>query len=85
MDIQATLEEIEAEIQPLLGQGQVADYIPALASVDPKQFGMAVTLNDGTQFGVGAYDKKFSIQSISKLFTFTLALDAYSTELYKRV
>lgn len=85
MDIQAILEEIEEEVRPLLGKGKVADYIPALAKVDPMQFGMAVTLLDGSHYGVGAYEKRFSIQSISKVFTFTLALHAYGPELYRRV
>jgi len=85
MDYQAILGEIEAEIQPLLGKGKVADYIPALAAVDPWQFAMSLTLFDGTQYSVGSADTSFSIQSISKLFTFTLALDAYGYDLYERV
>ncbi len=85
MDFQTVLEEIQDEITPLLGQGKVADYIPALAEVDPHQFAMSVTCNDGRIFSVGAADKKFSIQSISKVYSFTLALRAYRAELYKRV
>ena len=41
-DIAAILEEVEGEIQSLLGKGSVASYIPALAIADPTQFGMAV-------------------------------------------
>ncbi len=85
MDYQAILEEIYEEIQPELKRGKVADYIPALAKVDQEQFAMTVTLEDGSVFSVGDAKKQFSIQSISKVFTFTLALDIYSTELYKRV
>lgn len=85
MDFQTVLHEIQDEITPLLGQGKVADYIPALAKIDPKQFGMSITCNDGQTFSIGAADKKFSIQSISKVYSFTLALRAYRAELYKRV
>ena len=85
MDYQAILEEIYEEIQPELKRGKVADYIPALAKVEQEQFAMTLTLEDGTVFSVGDAKKQFSIQSISKVFTFTLALDIYSTELYKRV
>lgn len=85
MDYQAILEEIEREIQPLFGEGKVADYIPALANVEPDQFSMAIQMFDGSSFGVGETNKKFSIQSISKVFTFTLALEHYGKELYKRV
>ncbi len=85
MDYQAILEEIYEEIQPELKRGKVADYIPALAKVEQEQFAMTLTLEDGSVFSVGDAKKQFSIQSISKVFTFTLALDIYSTELYKRV
>jgi glutaminase len=85
MNLSTVLNEIYQEVNPLLGQGKVAKYIPALAKVDPLQFGMGVTLNDGTFYGVGAYKKGFSIQSISKVFSYTLALRAYQSALYKRV
>lgn len=85
MNYQAILEEIEREIQPFFGEGKVADYIPALANVEPDQFAMAIRMFDGSSFGVGEINKKFSIQSISKVFTFTLALEHYGKELYKRV
>ena len=85
MNYQTVLEEIAEEIKPYVGQGKVADYIPALAGVDPQQFGMTLTLFDGTQYSVGDADTLFSIQSISKVFAFTLALDAYGVDLYRRV
>lgn len=85
MDCQNILDKITEEIQPYLGRGKVADYIPALAEVDPMQFGMTITMFDGTQYSVGDAETPFSIQSISKVFTFTLALDAYGFELYRRV
>ncbi|WP_345975393.1 glutaminase [Sulfurimonas sp. HSL3-7] len=85
MDYQAILNDIADEIRPFLKEGKVADYIPALAEVDPEQFGMALTLFDGTQFSVGDAETLFSIQSISKVFTFTLALNFYGTDMYKRI
>ncbi|RUM66124.1 MAG: glutaminase [Sulfurospirillum sp.] len=85
MDYQAVLEEIHEEIQPELGRGKVADYIPALSKVDPKQFAFSVITEKGDAYHVGDTGKNFSIQSISKLFTFTLALDVYSSSLYERV
>ena len=81
----AILREVQNEVTPLLGQGQVAEYIPALAKVDPMQFGMAITFNNGQFFGVGAYKQPFSIQSISKVFSYTLALKEHKDELFKRV
>jgi len=85
MNYQKILDEIYDEIQPELLRGKVADYIPALAEVEKGQFAMTVTLADGTVYSVGDSKKSFSIQSISKVFTFTLALDIYAKELYKRV
>ncbi len=85
MDYQKILNEIALEVSPLLVKGKVADYIPALAEVDMNQFAMTLTLFDGTQYSVGNADTLFSIQSISKVFSFTLALKIYNTDLYKRI
>lgn len=85
MNYQKILDDIYQEIQPYLSQGKVADYIPALAEVPKAQFAMTVTLGDGSVFSVGDSKKYFSIQSISKVFTFTLALNIYGKELYKRL
>lgn len=85
LNIPQILKEIEQEIQPLFSQGKVADYIPALSNVNPKEFAMTVQMLDGQSFHIGNTQLQFSIQSISKLFTFTLALKHYSKALYKRV
>ncbi len=85
MDYSTILNNIYQEIKPVIGEGKVADYIPALADVDPMQFGMSVTLNTGECYSVGDHKKLFSIQSISKVLSFTLALRHYRTGLYKRV
>ncbi len=85
MDYQAILEAIRDEITPHLHKGKVADYIPALASVPKGKFAMTLTLESGEQFSVGEHAERFSIQSISKVFTFTLALGHYGRRLYKRV
>ncbi len=85
MDYQSILEEIYEEIRPEIGRGKVADYIPALSSVDPLQFAFSIITKDGKSYGVGDTKKQFSIQSISKVFTFTLALDIYSKALYERL
>ena len=39
-DLQAILDSIHTDILPRIGEGKVADYIPELAKVDPRQFGM---------------------------------------------
>lgn len=85
MDYQSIINDISDEVSSLLRAGKVADYIPALAGVNPEQFAMTLTLFDGTQYSVGQADTLFSIQSISKVFSFTLALKLYRKELYKRM
>jgi glutaminase len=85
IDYQAILNEIYHDIQPHLKEGKVADYIPALARVNPDQFAMSITLLDGNSYHVGSSDDRFSIQSISKVFTFTQALKIYRKKLYDRV
>ena len=85
MNLQSILEEIHQEVQPLLPEGQVADYIPELAKVDARRFGMAVQTLDGEVFGIGEADEPFSIQSVSKLFTLTLAMKLEGEGLWGQV
>jgi glutaminase len=56
------------------GSGAVADYIPPLALADPGWFGIAVATTDGHCYEVGDSRRPFTIQSISKPFTYGLAL-----------
>ncbi|HUK37044.1 MAG TPA: glutaminase, partial [Vicinamibacterales bacterium] len=52
-----------------LQEGKNADYIPALAKVDPNLFGIAVVTGDGRVYTAGDVRTEVSIQSISKVFT----------------
>jgi glutaminase len=52
-----------------LQEGKNADYIPALAKVDPKLFGIALVTADGKVYTAGDITTEVSIQSISKVFT----------------
>ena len=70
---QPVLDEIVATLRLQLGQGgTVASYIPALARVDARQFGIALRTCDGEEAGAGDFETPFSIQSVSKLFTLCL-------------
>src|SRR5882757_3834720 len=66
-------------------RGTVASYIPELAKVDVDQFGIAVHTLDGDTCCAGDADTHFSIQSVSKVFTLTLALGAIGDALWQRV
>ena len=55
--------------------GKNADYIPYLAQVNSKLFGIAVVTTDNQVYTVGDISYSFSIQSISKVFTLALAME----------
>ncbi len=81
-EIVATVcEDMEAH----RGGGRIADYIPALARVDPRHFGIAVCTCDGRTASAGDAEMPFSIQSISKVFTLTVALERLGANLWERV
>ncbi|AYG68196.1 MULTISPECIES: glutaminase [unclassified Rhizobium] len=84
-DLQAILDGIHAELSPRIGEGKVADYIPELAKIDPKQFGMAIATVNGDVYSIGDAAVPFSIQSISKVFMLTLALGKVGESLWNRV
>ncbi|MGW7197085.1 glutaminase [Streptomyces chryseus] len=84
MDYQSVLERIARDVAPQIGSGRPAEYIPALASVDPRRFGMALADVDGKVYGVGDWQRPFSAQSITKVFTLALVLAA-GDDLWERV
>ncbi|MBV5277535.1 MAG: glutaminase [Campylobacteraceae bacterium] len=85
LDFQAILQEIEIEIQPYLTQGKIASYIPELSMVEPTSFAMSLMTVDGQSYHVGAHHKRFSIQSISKLFTLTMAISLVDEKIWERI
>ena len=85
MDYASIIQEVADEVRPHLGKGKVADYIPALSTADHNAFGIAVTTVDGDVFHAGDAGQDFTIQSISKVFTFTLALAHAGDELWHRL
>jgi glutaminase len=85
MNYQQILEEIAVEVNPLLNKGKVADYIPALAEVDPNNFAMSIATLDGQLYNVGRSNTKFSIQSISKVYSLVAAFSALGTEIWNRI
>lgn len=87
MDIQTVLDEINADVRQQLDglDGEVANYIPALSMVPANKFAMSVFTVEGQSYHVGDADYLFSIQSISKILTLTLALQRYGDALWERV
>ncbi len=85
MDYQEILDRIHEQVQPLVGEGKVASYIPELANVSPHQFGIAIVDLQGKVYRAGHADVRFSIQSISKLFALTLAFHLQGDSIWQRV
>jgi glutaminase len=84
-ELEDVLPALASEMAARTDRGEVASYIPQLGNVDPQRFGIAVALNDGRVITAGDADEAFSIQSISKIFTLTLALGKVGDALWRRV
>lgn len=85
MDYQHLLENIYQSILPFAKEGKQADYIPELAKVNPDQFGMAIHTIYGETAMIEQADTRFSIQSISKVFSLAMCLSIKGDDLWKRV
>ena len=85
MDYLQILENIHQAILPYAKEGKQADYIPELAKVNPDQFGMCIHTIYGEIAAIEQADTRFSIQSISKVFTLAMCLSIKGDDLWKRV
>ena len=85
MDYQKILDTIHEELNYHDVYGEVASYIPELAKVDPKKFGMHLYKSPDEHFSFGDSTEKFSIQSISKVFTLSIAMKILGEDLWDRL
>jgi len=86
MNFQTLLDGIDRDLRPELGrEGRVASYIPALARVPAAQFGIALRTCAGEEAAAGDSAVPFSIQSVSKLFSLTLAMRLLGDALWERI
>lgn len=83
--LERIVQDIADEIRERSDRGVVASYIPELARVRADAFGLAVVDSEGNVACAGDADTPFSIQSISKVFTLTLALGKAGDRLWQRV
>lgn len=79
------LQRIVELARALPNEGEVANYIPALAKVNPEQLGIAVAELNGQVHVAGDANTPFSIQSISKIFGLTLAMENLGDKIWSRV
>ena len=78
-EIQDTLDELHNKYRPLQA-GTLATYIPELALMNPELFSICIVTVDGQCFKVGDFHQLFTIQSISKVFVYGLALAEHGRE-----
>jgi glutaminase len=83
--LQRVVDGIVEEVIAYPEWGEATHKIKALKNVDTHQFGMAIFTRDGESVAGGKADTPFSIQSISKVFSLEMALEALGDELWKRV
>ncbi|MDV3927800.1 glutaminase A [Elizabethkingia anophelis] len=68
------LKDILEKNRSYYQQGKVADYIPELGKADSKSIALSVIDENGKVINVGDTDKKFTIQSISKIISLMIAV-----------
>ena len=85
IDYSKVISRIYEEVTSYWGKGKVADYIPALAEIDPRQLGIVVDTVDLKSHKVGEADIPFSIQSISKVFTLAMVFSKTGENLWNSV
>ena len=78
-------QEIATELTKGDDLGEVATYIPELASVDPAKLGIYLMTVENSHYSYGDYNEKFSIQSISKVLSLALAFQMVGEKLWSRV
>ncbi|MCO6462439.1 MAG: glutaminase [Saprospiraceae bacterium] len=85
MNLEIILKEIYEQVKNEPCDGMVTSSIPELNKVDPDKFGIHLLRQDRGDFGFGDYNQRFSIQSISKVFTISMAVRLHGEDIWKRV
>ena len=85
MNYATILSEIYAETLLLPNNGKVAATIPELQLIDPSKFGMHLITVGKQEYGIGDHLEKFSIQSISKVFSLAYAFTFLDEAIWERV
>lgn len=85
MNYKKIIEEVYQDVKNVDDKGQIATYIPELGNVSSENFGVHIATIDHQEFGFGDYNKKFSIQSIAKILSLTLAYSILGEEIWQRL
>ncbi|MEM7105577.1 MAG: glutaminase [Bacteroidota bacterium] len=85
VNLEKIIQTIYEKVKSIEDKGQLASYIPELVNVDPDSFGVHISTIDGFEFGIGNYYRKFSIQSIAKVLSISLAYVILGEKIWARV
>ena len=85
LDYQNIISKVYTDIIAKENFGKVPSYIPELACIDDNKFGINFTDLKHNSFGIGDFEEKFSIQSISKVFALSFVYEKLDEKLWKRV
>ncbi len=85
MDYKQIIEEVYHNVIAVEDKGEIATYIPELSTIDPDNFGVFFSGIDNYEFGIGNYDVKFSIQSIAKALSLSLAFKILGESIWERL
>ncbi|MBU2951046.1 glutaminase [Tamlana agarivorans] len=85
LDYQSIINAIYQDAIKAKDKGIVASYIPELAHINSDNFGIHLRTSKGETFGVGDFEKPFSIQSISKVLALSKAMSLIGEDIWKRI
>jgi len=85
IDYQKILTIVHKEISAIAPKGKTADYIPELKKVNPDKFGINLVTLTQENYSVGNVNEKFSLQSIAKVFAFSLAYALRKQKIWERI
>jgi glutaminase len=85
IDFQRVLNSINEAASKEKDRGKIANYIPELAKIELEKFGIHLIDMQHHSFSAGNHDEKFSIQSISKVLTLSMALGLIGEKVWERI
>ena len=85
MNFKETIQETYQKIKDIDDKGKLPSYIPELANVDSENFGVYISTFDNANFGIGNCYDKFSIQSLAKVLSLSLAYSILGESIWKRL
>lgn len=86
ISISEVLREAYRRGEAVIPDGAVATYIPELGRADKNALGISICTRDGLHYGIGTVDKRFTMQSISKVVTLIVAMERFGVgEVFRNV